>query len=162
MLKTKELAKTIKHYIRYNGKYSKQKLALSFLIVISWLPYCWTLCSQDHDQFSWLLPLFDSMHITRRNFFFGGSLRFKATHCTLWRGHIDVKNTSCNCIAMKHCLQLVFMHWRSRWACCKLMVLKRWCADRKVKRTSRNLWNFTIRRRRAWQNIWNVFHLSLS
>ena len=22
--------------------------------------------------------------------------------------------------------------------------------------------NFTIRRRRAWQNIWNVFHLSLS
>ena len=89
-------------------------------------------------------------------------LRFRATHCTLWWGHIDVKNTSCNCIAMKHCLQLVFMHWRSRWACCKLIVLKRWCADQKVKRTSRNLWNFTIRRRRAWQNVWNVFHLSLS
>ena len=73
MLKTKELAKTIKHYIRCNGKYSKQKLALRFLIVISWLPYCWTLCSQDHDQFSLLLPLSDSKHITQWNFFFGSS-----------------------------------------------------------------------------------------
>ena len=84
-------------------------------------------------------------------------LRFGDTHGTLWRG-----NHSCNCIAIKHRLQLVFMHWRSRWACCKLIVLKRWCPDRKVKRTSRNLWNLTIRRHGAWQNIWNVFHLSLS
>ena len=69
-------------------------------------------------------------------------LRYGATNCTLWRGHIDVTNSSCNFIAIKHRLQLVFMHWRSRWACCKLIVLKRWCPDRRVKRTSWNLWNF--------------------
>ena len=33
--------------------------------------------------------------------------------------------------------------------------------DRKVKRTSRNIWNFRISRRRDWQNVWNVFHFSL-
>ena len=78
-----------------------------------------------------------------------------AAHCTLRRGHVNVENSSFNCIAIKHRLQLVFTYWQGQRVCSKLIVAWKWCADWKVIRSA-TCWCC------SWEGIWKAFHLSLS